>query len=89
MLQDSNTYSVELKDSNDNMQSSSSQDQSESLSSTSEKNYNSRQTSAVVVSNKKKQDELKITLSPMIMRNDIENVDDLSDLEEFYLTEIE
>jgi hypothetical protein len=42
-----------------------------------------------MVTNKNKKDELKITFEPMMMRNDIENVDDLSDLEEFYLTEIE
>jgi len=41
------------------------------------------------IEKKKKGKELKITLSPMITRNDIVNVDELSDLEEFYLTEIE
>jgi hypothetical protein len=43
----------------------------------------------MVFSSKKKGGELGIQLSPMITRNDIENVDELSDLEEFYLTEIE
>jgi hypothetical protein len=44
---------------------------------------------AIVVSNKKKVEKLKITFSPMMTRNDIDNVEELSDLEEFYLTEIE
>lgn len=33
--------------------------------------------------------ELKIVFQPMLTRNDIADVDKISDLEEFYLTEIE
>jgi hypothetical protein len=92
MIRNSETSS-ESNNSDEIMQSSSSEYQSESLSSGSgHLNLNQKpqlQKMAVVVSNKKNQDELKITFSPMMKRDEIENVDDLSDLEEFYLTEIE